>query len=215
MYHGIEIDRYGFEATKSLSPPLVLAGTSLVPQKGLDDVIAALAILRRNGVSFRAEIIGQGSQRKALESQIAAEGLKDIVELIGTRTHRDVIDLMRQAAVFVMASKRASGGFIDGLPNVVAEAMACGACVVGTRFSGIPELVDDGVDGLLVEPGDYGALAGAIGRVLGDSGLRETLSRNARGKVESTFDLQRNVEPIADYFEQILSGDKNRDVSKV
>jgi glycosyltransferase involved in cell wall biosynthesis len=205
MYHGIEIDRYDFESTKVLSPPLILAGTSLVPQKGLDDFVSALAILRRNGVPFRSEILGRGIQQNALESQITAEGLGDVVELIGTRKHHDVIDLMRRAAVFVMPSKRAPGGFIDGLPNVIAEAMACGACVVATRFSGIPELVDDGVNGLLVEPGDFGALAGAIENVLEDNNLREKMSRKARARVEEMFDLKKNVKPIADYFERLLA----------
>jgi glycosyltransferase involved in cell wall biosynthesis len=83
--------------------------------------------------------------------------------------------------------------------------MACGACVVATRFSGIPELVDDGVNGLLVEPGDYGALAGAIGKVLEDPDLRAKMSRKARGRVEEMFDLQRNVKPVADYFERLLA----------
>jgi glycosyltransferase involved in cell wall biosynthesis len=209
MYHGIEIDRYDFEAAKELSPPLILAGTSLVPQKGLDDFVSALAILRRNGVPFRAEILGRGAQQKALASQISAEGLGDLVELIGTRTHHDVIKLMRKAAVFVMPSKLARGGFIDGLPNVIAEAMACGACVVATRFSGIPELVDDGVNGLLVEPGDYGALAGAIGKVLADDNLCQKMSRKARDRVEEMFNLQTNVKPIADYFERLLAHGRN------
>ena len=204
MYHGIDIEGYEFEPANKLSPPLILAGTSLVPQKGFDDLISALAILHRDGVQFQAQILGRGVLRDALQSQISRLGLEDLVKLIGNRTHHDVKELMRQATVFVMPSKRAPRGFIDGLPNVIAEAMACGACVVATRFSGIPELVEDGVNGLLVEPGDHEALAGAIAKALENPATRSEMIARARAKVEEVFDLQSNVKPIADYFERLL-----------
>jgi glycosyltransferase involved in cell wall biosynthesis len=205
MYHGIDIDQHQFNPIKVLSPPLILAGTSLVPQKGFDDLVSALAILRRDGVPFRAEILGRGVLKDALASQISELGLKDRVELIGTRTHGEVVELMQQATVFVMPSKRAPRGFIDGLPNVIAEAMACGACVVATRFSGIPELVDDGVNGLLVEPGDPEALAAAMRKALEDPDSNAKMIVAARRTVEEVFDLQKNVTPIADYFERLLT----------
>jgi len=210
MYHGIEMDRYAFEGEKPPSPPLILAGGSLVEQKGLGDFVDALAIVHQRGVAFRAQILGRGPLKSELESQIGSRGLNEIVELIGVRPHEDVIELMRQASVFVMPSKLAPRGFIDGLPNVVAEAMACGACVVGTRFSGIPELVEDRVCGLLVDPGDVVSLASAVETVLRDPELRSRLSSNAREKVVDVFDLSRNVKPLADYFENILAGELSK-----
>jgi glycosyltransferase involved in cell wall biosynthesis len=210
MYHGIEIDRYPFVAERPPGPPFILAGGSLVPQKGLDDLIEALAILHGKGVSFQAEILGEGPLQRALQSQIDRHVLGEKVKLIGRRPHSSVIVLMQRATVFVMPSKRARRGFTDGLPNVVAEAMACGACVAATRYSGIPELVGDGIDGLLVEPGDFSCLAEAIESLLSDPGLRDELRRNARTKVETMFDIRKNVKPLVGFFERLLAGGGQR-----
>jgi glycosyltransferase involved in cell wall biosynthesis len=111
---------------------------------------------------------------------------------------------MQRARVFVMASRRAGSGYVDGLPNVIAEAMACGAVVVATDFSGIPEIVDDGVTGLLVLPADVATLARALSRALRDDALCDSLRYGARERVVEMFDITRNVAPLADYFERVL-----------
>lgn len=213
MYHGIEIDRYPFEQTKRPGTPLILAGGSLIEQKGLSDLVEALAIVREREVSFRAEIFGDGPERGSLESLIDDHRLGEFVKLVGTLPHEDVIGLMRRASVFVMPSKPAARGYTDGLPNVVAEAMASGVCVVATRHSGIPELVEDGADGVLVEPGDVPGLASSIERVLGDFELCHGFRVQARKKVETVFNVRENVKPLADYFER-LPADKERQFMK-
>jgi glycosyltransferase involved in cell wall biosynthesis len=86
----------------------------------------------------------------------------------------------------------------DGIPNVLVEAMACGVPVVSTRLSGIPELIDDGVDGLLVTTGDPQALAAAIDRLLKDPVLQQEMGLAARRKVEASFDLSRNTSQLAE-----------------
>jgi colanic acid/amylovoran biosynthesis glycosyltransferase len=205
MYHGIELDRYAFVADKRLEPPLVLAGGSLTPQKGLDDMLAALGRLRRQGFEFRAKVFGEGPEHGRLARMVREEGLEERLQFIGTLPHEAVIGLMQEAAVFVMPSKAAGGGFTDGLPNVIAEAMACGAAVVGTRFAGIPELIDDGRTGILAAAGDPVALAEGIGRCLSDQALRARLATAARATVEDVFDVRKNVRPLADYFQRVLS----------
>jgi len=203
MYHGIDTARYEFSGERVA--PVVLAGGSLTPQKGLDDLIRALGLLARSGVEFQARIFGEGPERRALGALIASEGLGAAVTLVGTRPHAGVIDLMREAAVFVMPSKYAARGYIDGLPNVIAEAMACGAAVVATRFSGIPELVEHEENGLLVEPGDVEGMRDAVARLLADGDLRSRLRHRARERVVDMFDIRRNVVPLADYFERVLA----------
>ena len=205
MYHGIEMDRYAFVADKPLAPPLVVAGGSLTPQKGLDDLLAALGRLRRQGVEFRAKIFGEGPEHGRLAKMAREEGLEEWLQFIGTLQHEAVIGLMQEAAVFVMPSKAGGGGYTDGLPNVVAEAMACGAAVVGTRFAGIPELIEDGRTGILAAAGDPVGLAEGIGRCLGDRVLRARLAAAARATVEVVFDVRKNVRPLADYFQRVLS----------
>jgi glycosyltransferase involved in cell wall biosynthesis len=79
--------------------------------------------------------------------------------------------------------------FAEGLPIVLMEAMATGCPVVATRVMGVPELVEDGVSGLLVAPGNVDELAGALGKLAGSAGLRESLGRAGRAKVEQAFDV--------------------------
>jgi colanic acid/amylovoran biosynthesis glycosyltransferase len=205
MYHGIDTARYEFSEDRDAPAPVVLAGGSLAAKKGLDDLIRALGLLKRSGVVFDARIFGEGPERRALEALIASEGLEGTVSLLGVRPHDDVVDLMRGAAVFVMPSKQAARGDIDGLPNVIAEAMACGAAVVATRFSGIPELVEHEENGLLVEPGDVQGMRDAVARLLADGDLRSRLRLRARERVVEMFDIRRNVVPIGDYFERVLA----------
>ena len=85
---------------------------------------------------------------------------------------------------------------MDGIPVVLMEAMALGVPAITTRISGIPEIVDDGRTGLLVEPEDPGSLAHAIGRILDDTALASELSLNGRKKVEEEFDMERSADQI-------------------
>ena len=146
-------------------------------------------MVRSRGALFKAIIFGEGPEQRPLEQLVREENLTGDVELCGRLPHRDVVEFMRRAAFFVMPARRADGNIFDGLPNVLIEAMACGSVVIGSRFSGIPEIIDDGTTGFLVEPEDVDALADAIERGFGDPTLCARLARNAREVVETRFDV--------------------------
>src|SRR5581483_4536398 len=141
-------------------PPCVVSVGRLKAPKDFDGLVHALGCVT---VPFRAEIIGDGPDRASVEAAIAAEGLSS-VELLGERN--DVADRLAAADVFVLSSRS------EGLPISVLEAMSAGLPVVANAAGGIPELVADGVTGLLAPVGDVAALGAALDRVLADAALR-------------------------------------------
>lgn len=139
--------------------------------------------------------VGEGPLRPALDVQACAGGFADHVHLLGFRS--DVPQLLPGADLFVLPS------LYEGLPNAVLEAMAAGLPVVATAVDGTPEAVLNGVTGALVEPGDSEALAEAILGLLADPELRQRFGRAGRERVESTFDLARQVRRFEELYESL------------
>ena len=200
MYHGLETSRYPYRCPAPAEVPLIVAGGSLVPQKGLDYLVTALAAVAAAGTDFRAKIFGRGGERAKLAAMVESAGLASRVEFTGIMPHREVVDMLGAADLFVMPSVSTKDRFIDGLPNVVAEAMACGAAVIASRLSGIPELIEDGVEGILVPPGDPAAIAAAITGLIAEPDRLRGLTRNARKRVEQQFDVKLNIQPLYRYL---------------
>jgi glycosyltransferase involved in cell wall biosynthesis len=155
----------------------------LIPQKGVDHLLRALAQMRRRA---RLQVIGDGPEASRLSALAAELGIGDRVQLLGLRD--DVAEVLQAADVFVHP---AIWGEAFGL--TIAEAMATGLPVVASRVGGIPELVTHGETGLLVPPGDAGALAGALDRLAADGEERARLGANARQRVLERFDLRTSV----------------------
>jgi glycosyltransferase involved in cell wall biosynthesis len=158
--------------------PLLVAVGRLKAPKDFVTLVRALALLRPG--SFDALIVGEGPDRPALEDEVRRLGLEDRVRFVGER--HDVPDLLAAADAFVLSS------FSEGLPVSVLEAMAAELPVVASRVGGMPELVLDGVTGLLVEPGDPDELAAALDRIVADRDLRRSLGIAGRSFAESHFD---------------------------
>jgi glycosyltransferase involved in cell wall biosynthesis len=200
MYHGV--DQTLFRPRRRILPlpadeadaPLILSVGRLRPKKGLHHLVEACALLRDRGVRVRCEIVGYGDERARLEALVERHALGDRVHFLGKLAREAVIERYAQATVYVQPSCIAADGDRDGIPNVLLEAMACGLPVVATRVSGIPELVDDGGNGLLVEPDDPAALAAAIAHLLARPHLCGDLGCRARDAVVSRFDNDRNLQ---------------------
>jgi glycosyltransferase involved in cell wall biosynthesis len=206
IYHGLDTDwfapRWG-AARRDV--PLLLAVGRLVEKKGFDRLVQACALLRQRGVALRCRIVGEeGSAGPALRAQIAALGLSDCVQLQGAMAQDCLREVYRSAHVFALPCRVMEDGDRDGFPNVLAEAMAMGVPVVSTPISGIPEMIDDGVHGLLVD-GSATALADAIERLLADATLHAQLAAAARARICERFDSRRTTVALRDLFTRELA----------
>jgi glycosyltransferase involved in cell wall biosynthesis len=195
VHHGVDVPRA--PRTPPGGPPVILSVAQLKERKGLAVLVEACALLRDDRAPFRCRIVGDGPQRGELERLVAARSLGGLVTLCGPLGHDRVAAEYARATVFALPCVRASDGDTDGIPNVIAEAMALGVPVVSTRLPAIRELVTDARDGLLVAPGDARALAGALRTLLARPALRAELGEAARGTIARTFELEASVERFA------------------
>lgn len=145
-------------------------------------LLSAIEILKKQGRNIYLILIGDGEMRKPLETEIVNKKLTDCVNLVGSRS--DIDQLLPGADVFILSSKR------EGFPMSILEAMAAGLPVIATKVGGIPEVIQDGQNGILVPPQDPVSLANAICRVLDDSEYAGNLGQEARLTIEKNYSLK-------------------------
>jgi glycosyltransferase involved in cell wall biosynthesis len=196
--HGLDLTGYRPGPAANNGLPTVLAVGQLAERKGFAHLIAACAVVRNQGHRFECRVIGRGPQRAQLEDLVAAMSLADVVSLLGAVSHDVVIGHYRRATMVVLPCVRTADGDVDGIPNVLVEAMATGVPVVSSALPAVQELITDGVNGLLVPPGNVERLAAAMSRLLDDPQLRQRLGAEARRTVVERFDVEKNVRRLAD-----------------
>lgn len=182
-------------------PLRIVAVGTLHEVKGQTHLIDACRRLVERDVAFSCRIVGGGPDRDMLAARIADLGLGERVTLAGQMTSGAVAEELAAADVLVAPSVPTRGGKREGIPVVLMEAMATGLPVVASRLSGIPELVTDGVDGLLVPPGEAEAIADALERLASDPDLRRTLGNAGRATILRGFDIDRNAALLIQRFE--------------
>lgn len=206
VYCGIDTTHFRPVARRSIEGPLrIRSAGRLVEKKGFADLIAACALLRDRGVPFECLIGGSGPLDSELRHQIGELGLENHVRLTGSALKQEAIPaFMSGADVFCLPCIWASDNDVDGLPQMLMEAMACGLPSVSTRLVGIPDLVEHGRGGLLVEPGDVEGLANALEMLFRDEALRSDLAAGGRARVLEAFDLQTCLDPLFQLHRQSL-----------
>ena len=185
-------------------PPLIFSVSRMEPRKGYPYLIEALHLLRERGVRFRAVIGGDGEEMGLVRSQIEAYGLADLIDLPGFILQEEIRDYFNEAALFVLPCVVAPDGDVDGIPVTLMEVMAIGVPVISTAVSGIPELIEDGCEGLIVLQKSADQLADALERLLADPAYGVELGKNGRHKIESRFNLNQNAAQLAALFEEKL-----------
>jgi len=201
IYHGLDTDYFTPVPRQASPAPLILSVGRFVHKKGFEFLINACGELKRRGVRFGCVIVGEpGEAGEAMAAQIQRLGLEGSVQLRSAVTQDTLRDIYRDARVFALPCQVMADGDRDGIPNVLAEAMAMGVPVVSTPISGIPELIDADTHGLLVPPADAAALADALQRVLTDEALHARLSQAGRARICERFDSRRTTLALRDLF---------------
>lgn len=188
-------------------PVVVLSIGRKVEKKGFDDLLDALARLPA-ALHWRFEHVGGGELGDALKARAERLGIASRCTWLGAQPQAEVFAALRRADVFVLASKKASDGDQDGLPNVLMEAAHQGVPLVATSAAAIAEFVDDDDNGLLVPPGTPDALAGALGRMIVDPDLRLRLAERASEIVRTRFSYDTGVDWIAGALAGRPAGDR-------
>ncbi|MCA0305677.1 MAG: glycosyltransferase [Proteobacteria bacterium] len=204
VYHGLDFAhlpppqpaRSRRDGSDPADPVVVLSIGRKVEKKGFDDLLDALARVP-DTLHWRFEHVGGGELGDALKARAERLGIAGRCRWLGAQPQAEVFAALRRADVFVLASKKASDGDQDGLPNVLMEAAHQGVPLVATRAAAIAEFVDDGDNGLLVSPGDPAALAAALARMIADPDLRLRLAARASDIVRTRFSYDTGVDWIA------------------
>ncbi len=202
VYHGIDLKLFTSDKPFSSAPPYeIFTVARFTPKKGLPTVFKALKKLDEKGIDFSYKIVGDGDDRESTLAMVDELGLSKRVTWLGTKAHEEVLELYRTADLFALGCEIAENGDRDGIPNVLAESMAMSVPVVATTVSGIPELVEHGKTGMLVESGDYEAMADAMEKILTDQDLRLAMIPAAKAKVHEIFDNRYWINVLADVYE--------------
>ena len=178
----------------------ILCVASFEEVKGHKYLVDACKILSEQGLDFECHFVGYGPLRKQVENQIDELGLQDKFHLHGSLPRNMVLEMLLKSDVFVLASVPTRQGKREGIPVVLMEAMASGLPVISSQLSGIPELVDDGISGVLIEPRDTEALARTLLDLAADPAKNISLGRAGREKVLNEFDLEKNTLKLLDLF---------------
>jgi len=197
VYHGVDMETFRPLRDAGGKVVDVLSIGNLVEKKGHRYLIEACGILKRKGVSLKCLIVGEGPEKERLVNIIKDMEIEDSVIIEGRRPQAELPVLYAKSKVFVLPSIITGDGDTDGIPNVLAEAMAMGLPVVSCDVPNISELIEHGKDGILVRERDAEALAGSIENLLLNEGMRENLGKNAREKIEKAFDAKEHIQKVA------------------
>lgn len=199
---GIDCRAHEFRARRYATgrPLRILTVARLVEKKGHEVALRALASARAALPELRYDVVGDGPLAGSLADLVRRLGLEDVVRFHGALRDSDVRRLLARADVFVLASLTARSGDQEGTPVSLMEAQACGIPVLSTLHSGIPEVVQDGRSGLLVEEGDADALSAGLVRIVHEHDEWPRLGAAGRAYVEAEYDVRVCTAKLVDVY---------------
>jgi glycosyltransferase involved in cell wall biosynthesis len=207
-YHGLDLARFNHvdephsnrDGSQPADPVRIVSVGRAVEKKGYDVLLQALALLPAE-LNWRLEHIGGGDGLAKLKAQAERLGLADRIAWRGALAQEEVLAHYRQADIFALACRVAADGDRDGLPNVLVEASSQRLVCISTNVSGVPELLTDGENGLIVPPENPQALALALERAIREPAIRHLLGDAAERRVRDHFDYHSSIRQLTELFE--------------
>lgn len=195
LYGGIELDlfTYSKRSLPSDEEVRILSVGRLVEKKGFDILIKAFQLVHAKFPNTSLHIIGTGPNENQLNELIDILNLNDAVFMRGVMNSKQIFEELQAAHIFCLASQTALDGDVEGIPNVIKEAMASGLPVVSTRHAGIPELIDHNVTGYLVSESNEIELAEGIEFFLQNPQVWDDYTQKARKVIEQNFDFRKQI----------------------
>lgn len=208
VYHGLDFKRFPNQKTAQYSTAdgsspeqcvnIISVGRA-VAKKGYDDLLDAFAKLPKT-LHWRFTHIGGGPLLGTLKKQAEQLGISKHIEWRGSQAQEVVLEAYRNSDLFVLASKVVADGDRDGLPNVLMEAQSQGLCCMATDISGIPELLEQDINGVMVPPDDPDTLARQLERLITQPALRRELGENGLRRLHQNFDVELGINQLVTLF---------------
>ena len=208
-YHGLDLSRFDsipFDRPDRAGldqhdPVVILSVGRFVEKKGYDVLLRALALLRPD-LAWRFIHVGGGGEEAArLKSLAVSLGIDDRIVWKGSQAQEEILQHYRQADLFALACRVGKDGDRDGLPNVLVEACSQRLACVSTNISGVTELLEDGINGLVVEPEDPEVFSRALLTLITDPSYRKQLGETAEKTVRERFDYRSGIKQVLSLFE--------------
>lgn len=209
VYTGCDLQKFTFDVQGrnlirqrlSIPPdaPVLIFVGNVLREKGVNELMQSFCTLAGDHKELHLVVVGNGTALNCLVYKAEKSGVGNRVHFVGRRPHQEIPGWLSAGDVLVLPSWR------EGLPNVVVEAMACSRPVVATRVGGIPEAVQPGVSGILIEKGNIRALTEAIAQVAFDPAKRGVMGQAGRQIVEQRFTWRKNAEKTIEVYREVLN----------
>lgn len=202
---GISLRQMQYRESRPSEGPLrVITVARLVEKKGVCYAVEAVARAVAAGKSVSYTIVGDGPFRTELESQVRDLHMEKFISFAGAQAHSKVLEMVRLSHVLIAPSVTANDGDEEGVPNSLKEAMAIGLPVIGTRHGGIPELIEDGISGLLVDERDAAGLAECLTYLMEHPDLWPAMGHVARQRIAAEYDNDRLNDELIELYRGVL-----------
>lgn len=195
---GVDLNQFAARPQPPAGPFEIVFVGRIEEQKAQHILIRSIGLLKARGHTVHLTLVGDGPTRPLIEGLVGELKLEQEVTLAGAQNHDKVLDYYQRSNAFVCSS------FAEGLPVVLMEAMAMEIPCVSTWITGIPELIRDNVDGLLVPPSSPEAIADAVERLITEPALAERLGKAARARISEKYNLTTNISALAQTFERFV-----------
>ncbi len=210
VYHGLDLKRFSppdeltynsFDGSSAEHPVKLISVGRAVAKKGYDILLKALGEIPVTS-HWQLDHIGDGPLLQKLKAQAEQAGISQHINWLGALPQKKVLELYRQSDIFVLASKIVADGDRDGLPNVLMEAQSQGVCCLATNISGIPELLENDTNGIMVEAENIQQLSTQLQRLITHPELRKKLGQAGLKKMQSRFNVNLGIDQLITLFEQ-------------